>query len=129
MPAQYTVDLSLEDCLARLAAQQKAVQLENGYSLSITVKPVSIGTGAYRVQITRNIRGWRRGRKSAIYVFLKRTGGTITQVSIKNAEQITPMILGALLLGFGIILAFRGLYLIAGVCLMLGTVVFVILYM
>ena len=129
MPSQYTVDLSLDDCLTRLNAQQKAVNLENGYSLSITVKPVQVGTGVYRVQITRNIRGWRRGRKSAIYVFLKRTGGTITQVSIKNTEQITPMILGALLLGFGVILAFRGLYLIAGVCLVLGTVVFVILYM
>ena len=129
MPTQYTVDLSLEDCLARLTSEQKAVQLDNGYSLAITVRPVQIGTGAYRIEITRNIRGWRRGRRSAIYVFLKRTGGTITQVSIKNTEQITPMILGALLLGFGVILAFRGLYLIAGVCLVLGTVVFVILYM
>ena len=129
MPTQYTVDLSLEDCLARLTSEQKAIRLDNGYTLAIMVRPVQIGTGAYRVEITRNIRGWRRGRRSAIYVFLKRTGGTITQVSIKNAEQITPMILGALLLGFGVILAFRGLYLIAGVCLVLGAVVFVILYM
>jgi hypothetical protein len=129
MPTQYTVDLSLEDCVKRLNDQQKAIQLDNGYSLAITVKPVPIGTGAYRVEITRNIRGWRRGRKSAIYVFLKRTGGTITQVQIRNAEQITPMILGALLLGFGIILAFRGLYLIAGICLILGTVVLVILWL
>jgi len=129
MPAQYTVDLSLDDCLARLAAQQKAVNLENGYSLSITVKPVPIGTGAYRVQITRNIRGWRRGRKSAIYVFLKRTGGTITQVRIKNTEQITPMVLGAVLFGFGIIMGFRGLYLIAGVCLVVGALVLGILWM
>jgi len=129
MPTQYTVDLSLEECVKRLSDQQKAVELNNGYSLAITVKPVPIGTGAYRVEITRNIRGWRRGRKSAIYVFLKRTGGTITQVHIKNAEQITPMILGALLLGFGIILAFRGLYVIAGLCLFLGAVVLVILWM
>jgi hypothetical protein len=129
MPAQYTVDLSLEDCLARLDSQQKAVQLDNGYSLSITVKPVSIGTGVYRVQITRNIRGFRRGRKIGIYVFLKRTGGTITQVRIKNTEQMTPMALGALLLGFGIIIGFRGSYVIGGLCILLGAVVLGILWM
>ena len=129
MPTAYTVDLSLDDCLARLNAQQKAVKLDNGYSMSITVKSVPIGTGVYRVQVTRNIRGWRRGRKSAIYVFLKRTGGTITQVRIKNTEQITPMVLGALLLGFGIIMGFKGLYFIAGLCLLLGGVVLVILWM
>jgi len=129
MSTQYTVDLSLDDCLARLNAQQKAVQLENGYSLAITVQPVSIGTGAYRVQVTRNLRGWRRGRKRAIYVFLKRTGGTITQVRIRNTEQITPMILGALLLGFGIILAIRGITVIAGLSLLLGAIMLVILWM
>ena len=129
MPSQYTVDLSLDDCLTRLNAQQKAVNLENGYSLSITVKPVQVGTGVYRVQITRNIRGWRRGRKSAIYVFLKRTGRTITQVRIQNTEQFTPMVLGALLLGFGIIMGFRGLYFIAGICILLGAVVLLILWM
>lgn len=129
MPAQYTVDLSLEDCLARLDSQQKAVQLDNGYSLSITVKPVPIGTGAYRVQITRNIRGWRRGRKIGIYVFLKRTGGTITQVQIRNTEQIAPMALSALLLGVGIIIGFRGSYVIAGLCILLGAVMLGILWM
>ena len=129
MPSGYTVDLSLDDCLARLNAQQKAVKLDNGYSMSITVNPVPIGTGVYRVQVTRNIRGWRRGRKSAIYVFLKRTGGTITQVRIKNTEQFTPMVLGALLLGFGIIMGFRGLYFIAGICLLLGGAVVIILWM
>src|SRR5258706_12440292 len=108
MPTQYTVDPRLEECVKRLSDQHNAVQLDNGYSLAITVRPIPIGTGTYRVEITRNIRGWRRGRKSAIYVFLKRTGGTITQVRIKNAEQFTPLILGALLLGFGIILGFRG---------------------
>ena len=129
MPAQYTVDLSLEDCLERLKSQQKAVNLANGYSLSITVNPVQVGTGVYRVQVSRSIRGWRRGRKSAIDVFLKRTGGTITQVRIQNTEQITPMILGALLLGFGIISGLRGLTFIAGVCLFLGAVVLIILWM
>ncbi len=129
MPAQYTVDLSLDECLARLNAEQKAVRLVNGYLMSITVKSVPFGTGAYRVQVTRNIRGFRRGRKSAIYVFLKRTGGTITQVRIKNTEQITPMVLGALLLGFGIILGLRGLYFMAGLCLLLGGVVLIILWM
>lgn len=129
MSTQYMVNLSLDDCLARLNAQQKAIQLENGYSLAISVKPEPIGTGAYRVQVTRNLRGWRRGRKRAIYVFLKRTGGTITQVRIRNTEQTTPMILGALLLGFGIILAIRGLYVIAGLCLFLGALMLVILWM
>jgi hypothetical protein len=125
----YTVDLSLEDCLERLKSQQKAANYANGYSLSITVNPVQVGTGVYRVQVSRTIRGWRRGRKSAIYVFLKRTGGTITQVRIQNTEQITPMILGALLLGFGIILWFRGLTVIAGLCLFLGAVMLIILWM
>ena len=129
MPSQYTVDLSLDDCLARLDSQQKSVNLANGYTFSIVVKPVQVGTGAYRVQITRNIRGWRRGRKSSINVFLKRTGGTITQVRIQNAEQFTPMILGAVLLGFGIILGLRGLYAIAGICLLLGAVMLVIVWM
>jgi len=129
MPTQYTVDLSLDDCLERLNKQQKAVKLDNGYSLAITVKPIPIGTGVYRVEITRNIRGWRRGRKRAIYVFLKRTGGTITQVRIRNAEQITPMILGGLLLGIGIILVFRGSYFIGGICLVLGGLMLGILLM
>ena len=129
MPTQYTVDLSLDDCLARLNNQQKAVRLESGYSLAITVQPVSIGIGVYRVKVTRNIRGFRRGRKRAIYVFLKRTGGTITQVRIRNTEQTAPLFLGALLLGFGIILGFRGSYVIAGICLLLGATMLAILWM
>lgn len=129
MSATYTVNLSLENCLERLNNQQRAVHLETGYSVAISVQPVEIARGAYRVQVTRSIRGWRRGRKSAIYVFLKKTGGTITQVQIRNTEQTTPMILGALLMGFGIILAFRGLYAIAGVCLVLGIVIITILWM
>ena len=39
------------------------------------------------------------------------------------------MILGALLLGFGIILGFRGSYVIAGLCLLLGAVMLAILWM
>lgn len=129
MPSAYTVDLSLDDCLARLNNQQRSVNLDNGYTLSIAVNPVSIGTGAYRVQITRSIRGFRRGRKRAIYVFLKRTGGSITQVRIRNTEQIAPMILGAFLTGFGILLIFRQAYVMAVVCLLLGASVLVILWM
>jgi len=127
--AAYTVNLSLDDCIARLNSQQKAVNLENGYSLAITVKPEPIGIGTYRVQVTRSIRGFRRGRKRAIYVFLKRTGGTITQVRIRNTEQNVPLFLGALLLGFGIIFSFRGTYLIGGICLLLGATMLAILWM
>lgn len=129
MPAAYTINLPLEECLSRLNSLQRETRLDNGYHTAITVESVSEGTGLYRVQVTRRVRTFRRERKRAIYVFLKRTGGSITQVRIRNAEQITPMILGALLLGFGIILALRQLYVLAAICLLIGAVVLVILWL
>ena len=129
MASSYIVDLSLDECLQRLNNQQREIRLESGYTLAIKVAPTPIGTGAYRVEVSRLLRGWRRGRKSAVYVFLKRTGGTITHVSIRNTEQPIPMVLGAVLVAFGIIMALRGGTVVAGLCLLLGAVVLTIVWM
>lgn len=129
MPSNYTVDLSLDECLERLNNQQRETRLANGYTLAIKVIPTEVGIGAYRVEVSRVIRGFRRGRRSAVYVFLKRTGGTITRVSIRNTEQPIPLILGAVLVAFGIIMAFRGSPVVAGLCLLLGAGVLAVVWM